>query len=374
MTICEGQARKVWRRASNNVFRTKKMSAKQIGLPLLIALLMSFTLATCGGGSSGSPDPGPAATDYSNSAYWLSLPRTIDKAVDVFYLYPTAWLNSDSGPQICTINDPSMLVMAPLAFQRQATAFETVGNIFAPYYRQDNNSPVDRLDVIGGIPTLDGVAAFDYYIRHYNDGRPFILAAHSQGATVLSNLLAGYMKEHPDVLNRMIAAYVIGFPVTDAYFAANPHLKFATGPDDTGAIISWNTEAPGVPRGTNPVLYGLVGRVINPLTWITDETPVSNVNNLGSIQLNPDGSVAKDANGNFVLMNPSADAQIDATNGVLICSTADEDMLSPGPSPPAAYPRGVYHTFDIPFYYYNLRANAANRASRYLSGQEKATK
>jgi hypothetical protein len=146
-------------------------------------------------------------------------------------------------------------------------------------------------------------------------------------------------------------------------------LKFATGPDDTGVIISWNTEAPDVPPGTNPVLYGLVGRVINPLTWITDETLVSNVNNLGSIQLNPDGSVAKDANGNFKLMVPSADAQINKTNGVLICSTADEDILSPGPPPSSAFPRGVYHTFDILFYYYNLRANAANRVSKYLSGQ-----
>jgi hypothetical protein len=65
-------------------------------------------------------------------------------------------------------------------------------------------------------------------------------------------------------------------------------------------------------------------------------------------------------------MVPAADAQIDKANGVLICSTCDVDALSPGPSPPAAFPRGVFHTFDIPFYYYNLQANAEHRANKYL--------
>jgi hypothetical protein len=154
----------------------------------------------------------------------------------------------------------------------------------------------------------------------------------------------------------MVAAYVIGHPITDAYLTENPHLHFATSPDDTGVIISYNTEAPVV-LVTNPVLYGMVGRVINPLTWTTDETLVSNTNNLGSIKLNPDGSVAKDASGAFELMVPPCDAQIDKTKGVLICSTADANALSP---------TGIYHIYDIPFYYYNLRANAQNRVNKYL--------
>lgn len=317
---------------------------------LFFVLLISFTLAACGNDSSA-----PQATDYSQAAHWLSLPA-VTEPVDVFYLYPTAWENSNPDPQISAIDDPSMLLLATQAFERQATAFETAGNVFAPYYRQDNNSSVDRLNVIAGIPTLDAVAAFDYYIKHFNNGRPFILVGHSQGATILNNLLSGYMKDHPEVLRKMVAAYVIGNPVTDAYLAANPHLHFATGPDDTGVIISYNTEAPAV-LVTNPVLYGMVGRVINPLTWTTDETPASNIYNLGSIKLNSNGSAAKDANGAFELMSPSCDAQIDKTKGVLICSTAVAKELSP---------TGIYHTFDIPFYYYNLRANAQNRVNKFL--------
>jgi hypothetical protein len=327
------------------------MIAKK-NLLLSIVLLMIFVIAACGKDSSNSA---PQATDYSQAAHWLSIP-VVNEPVDVFYFYPTAWTSADpANPHICAIDEPSMLTQAPEAFARQATAFETVGNVYAPFYRQDNNSSIDRLNVIAGIPTLDAVAAFDYYIKHFNNGRPFILAGHSQGATVLSNLLAGYLKDHPDVYSRMVAAYVIGHPITDAYLTENPHLHFATSPDDTGVIISWNTEASEV-LVTNPVLYGMVGRVINPLTWTTDETVVSNTNNLGSIKLNPDGSVAKDASGAFELMVPPCDAQIDKTKGVLICSNDDAKALSP---------IGIYHTYDIPFYYYNLRANAQNRVNKY---------
>jgi len=337
------------------------MSVKN-SLLVLIALLLSFAPVACGNDSSNSA---LQATDYSKSEHWLSLPAAVDKDVDVFYLYPTAWISTDhSNPHICAIDEPSMLQQAPLAFERQATAFETVGNIYAPYYRQDNNSPIDRLNVIAGIPTLDAVAAFDYYIKHFNNGRPFILAGHSQGATVLSNLLAGYMKENPGVYKRMVAAYVIGHPVTDEYLAANQHLKFAEGPDDTGVIISWNTEAPDVPPGTNPVLYGMVGLAINPITWTRDETLATAAQSLGSILLNKDGSVVLDGEGNIVREMNYADARVDKTKGVVICSTVDEDELS------GAFYRGVYHTFDYPFYYYNIRENAANRTNKFLSNGE----
>jgi pimeloyl-ACP methyl ester carboxylesterase len=325
------------------------------GLSLIIALFLSFTLAACGNNNSA-----PQATDYSQAANWLSLPvaPVPAKPVDVFYLYPTAWTSTDpDNPHICAIDEPTMLTQAPAAFARQATAFETVGNIYAPYYRQDNNSSTDRLNMIAGIPTSDAVAAFDYYIKHYNNGRPFILVGHSQGATVLSNLLSGYMKGHPEVIKNMVAAYVIGNPVTQAYFDSNPHLKFATGPDDTGVIISYNTQAPDVLPGANPVLYGLVGLVINPINWKTDETLATTAEGLGSLMPLPPTYA-------FSPVPQYADARIDKTNGVLICSTAAEDDLYILLQ--HAYPRGVYHTFDIPFYYNNLRANAQNRADKFL--------
>jgi hypothetical protein len=165
------------------------------------------------------------------------------------------------------------------------------------------------------------------------------------------------MKEHPEVYSRMIAAYVIGNPVTQAYLDNNPHLKFATGPDDTGVIISYNTEAPNV-TGINPVLYGMVGLVINPINWKTDETLATKDEGLGSFMPVPPSFA-------FGPVPQYADAQIDKTKGVLICSTANQtaiDILDQLED----FPDGVYHAFDIPFYYFNLRANAQIRVNKFL--------
>jgi hypothetical protein len=68
-------------------------------------------------------------------------------------------------------------------------------------------------------PAPDVTAAFEYYLRHFNSGRPFILAGHSQGSAVLKYLMSGYMKSYPDVYQRMIAAYVVGQSITPQYLA-----------------------------------------------------------------------------------------------------------------------------------------------------------
>jgi len=323
---------------------------------LTLAILASPGFLACGTGT-----PAPQATDYSLAAHWLALPiePVPTYPVDVFYLYPTAWTSTDASPQICAIDEPSMLVQAPQAYARQATAFATVGNVYAPFYRQDNLSSVDRWNVIAGIPTLDATAAFDYYIQNFNGGRPFILVGHSQGSTVLTNILSGYLARNPAVLARMVVAYVIGSPITTQFLASNPHLRFAQGADDVGVIVSWNTEGPGVAPGTNPVLYGMVGLVINPINWTRSPDWVPGSQGLGSFMPSQVGtSVVWGPVGQQV-----CDAQIDAVNGVLICTTAPQavmDLVGNASS-------GIYHPFDIPFYYANLRQNAAVRTQSYLA-------
>jgi hypothetical protein len=327
-------------------------------LSIVAALWLGITLAACGTDCSSST---PAATDYSQAANWLALPATT-KVVDVFYLYPTAWNKvNTTDPNINEIDNASMHIGSNAAFARQATAFETVGNIYAPYYRQADATYTltlptlaEREQVIAGAPTLDAMAAFDYYIKNFNKGRPFILAGHSQGSNVLLNILADYMKANPTVYARMVAAYVVGYSVTDAYLAKNPHLKFATGADDTGVIISYNTQSPSIAKGANPVvLDGAIA--INPITWTRDETTALTSQGLGSFM--PVAGVLSQ-------VPQYADATVSLDKGVVFCSTADEALLHTLSS---GFPIGVYHSFDYLFYYDNLRANAANRVTKFIS-------
>jgi len=345
-----------------------------IAIPLLLVVLLVGMVAGCGSSSSGKPSTSVPATNgqgvpnYANSSNWLSLPAKTTKKVDVFYLGDTTYQKPNaSAPNICAINDAKMRAGAKAKFSASATAFAPFANIYSPYYRQSDASVLllphaQQSAIIAGIPTHDGLSAFDYYIKHLNQGRPFIMAGHSQGSNVTINLLAQYMKKNPDVYKRMIAAYVIGYSITPDYLAQNPELKFATGPDDTGVIISYNTEAP-VLKGTNPVV--LPGAMaINPITWTRAETLAPASQNLGGISVNPQtGYAVVDALGNPVKVMNYADAQVNTARGVVICSTADPSQLAPGNQLVA---NGVYHPFDYPFYYFDINANAANRVAHYL--------
>jgi len=323
---------------------------------VIAALCASLSIAACGNDNSV-----PAATDYSKTAHWMSLPATVKK-VDVFYLYPTTYKKvSAADPDISDINNAVMRGGASVKFARQATVFETIGNIYAPYYRQADapyvlNLPTlaEREQVIAGAPTIDAVAAFDYYIKQYNNGRPYILVGHSQGANVLMNILTDYMKANPAVYDRMIAAYVVGYSVTDAGLAKNPKLKFATGPDDTGVVISYNTQSPNVAAGINQIVTD-GALAINPITWTRDETVATVSQGLGSFV---------PINGVYTQATQYADAAVDKAKGVVICSTCDEAAMH---AASLSYPVGVYHSFDYDFYYFNLRANAADRVARFLS-------
>ena len=331
---------------------------------LIFALIsISFIASGCGLANDNASAKLAGGIDYSKPSRWLFLPSSTEKPVDVFYLYPTSFQKLNTAEaNICEIDNAVMLKNSKLAFERQARAFETAGNIYAPYYRQADlayclSLPIDEQNVItGGIPKSDVFAAFDYYIKNCNNRRPFILAGHSQGSNILTYLLSEYMKDHPDVYSRMIAAYVIGYCVTDSYLAKNPNLKFAEGPDDTGVIISYNTEAPEI-SGTNPVV--LPGAIaINPISWTRDETLATAAENLGSVTLNADGTIASTDVENY------ADARVNKNRGVVICSTADVNKLSPGNK---IFGRGVFHSFDYPFYYNNIRENAARRTQTAIT-------
>jgi hypothetical protein len=310
-------------------------------------------------------------TDYSAPENWLVLPEANDMAVDIFYLYPTVYYKlSPDDAMMCDINNPLMRTNAQSAFHYQATAFETVGNIYAPYYRQPDIatslslSEKDRSALLSGITKADVFAAFDYYIEHYNNGRPFVLAGHSLGSNMLLLLPSEYMGEHPDVYARMVAAYVIGYSVTEDYLAANPHLKFAENSNDTGVIISFNTQA-STTEGKNPILLN-GGLVINPISWTRDSTTATAAQNLGSIILNPDRTVDLDENGNFLRVMNFADATADSKSGVLICSTVDVDKFTPEKT---LFPKGIFNTYDYAFYFYNIRENATNRTKKFQDNQ-----
>ncbi len=339
---------------------------KSIGwIGLMLMLCLFLTGCTDGAESKnelGLPVLGDEieATDYSVADNWINIPDT-DYEVDVFYLYPTAWTRGEDELYYCEIDNTSMRDGAAFIYTAQAAAFETVANVYAPYYRQVDavkllENPLQEGEpYFEGIPYADAVAAFEYYLEHYNNGKPFILAGHSQGSSVTKGLLKYYMAEHPDVYERMVAAYVIGFYVTEQELKDYPHLKFAEGADDTGVIISYNVEALGTEE--NPLaVEGAIS--INPITWTRGEEPAT-------ADMSKGAAVCDRVNRKVIDMGQLADATINLERGTIICSTVDADTYAPGNV--GLFPRGVYHLQDYGFYFYDIRANAADRISAYMN-------
>jgi hypothetical protein len=302
-------------------------------------------------------DPGAAepeqSPDYTESYNWVSLP-SIEKTVDVFYVYPTVSSNVTGQMDITNAKERAL---AQATYQGQATVFERDANIFAPYYRQMTTGvnltgyalATDTPEFKQG--AVDVQDAFEYYIENLNDGRPFIIAGHSQGSMALIELIKNRFGDDEALRNRMVAAYLIGYTVTDADLEA-AGLSAAERADDTGVVITYNTQSP-TSGGGAMLLPG--AHCINPLNWKMDDTYAPKTENLGAVFYD-------DTTGAFLSEEPAyCDAQINLTTGALITVLPEDNDLNFGNQP-----EGVYHRQDYGLYYRNLEENVGDRIQAYL--------
>lgn len=293
-------------------------------------------------------------TDYSGVESWMETSAGI-KDVDCFFIYPTVTLEPENGSQNISIENLTHRDKAKFCVVAQASVFEDSCNIYAPYYRQVNMQtyalPKEEMAAALEIAYEDVKAAFLYFIEHFNNDRPFIIAGHSQGSIMTMKLLEDVMKD-AELSKRMVAAYAIGFPITQEYLDANPHLKFAEGADDTGVIVSFNTCSETAVEQT--ALKG--GLCINPINWKRDETAASASENMGSVFFDENTYDRIEVEG-------YANAVLDNENGVVICSTITDNNKYAITAPKFA--DDVYHMTEYGFYYNNLRQNVANRIEHY---------
>lgn len=339
-------------------------------LALTMICVMAFSLTACAADDSAGKAP-----DYSLKECWYQLP-SVSKDVDTFYIYATEYIMGslkEGAPEYAALDNTEMVQGVKGQYEVQASAYEDSTNVFVPYYRQagmqamkDSWKKTGDVDAaISGIPYSDITAALDYYFENCNNGRPFIIAGHSQGSAIIRLLLKKYFKEHSDYYKRMVAAYIIGYSVTKDDLKAYPYLKFATGESDTGVIISWNTEGRKNVENNASTAVVLPNEIsINPLNWKLDETYAPASENLGSLVLN-------EKTGKIETADIGADAQINLARGVVVTNAKADPMPEAETRVSAEFfgPDGR-HDSDYTFYYNNIKANVAKRVAAYMAGSQ----
>jgi hypothetical protein len=213
--------------------------------------------------------------DYTDTAYWYSIGDETH-AADVFYVYPTVSTISYEDNGNSWYVDISLPEVREEANGNQRFNKMLYGeyNFYAPYYRQmifeAYQQPAPVLDSLAQIAVKDVNDAFQYYMAHYNHGRPFFLMGHSQGSQVLIELLKKGMTA--EQRQQMVAAYCIGYHVTAEELAEYPEaLKPATDSLMQGLVIFNSvTDTAAISMVSRGDVVG-----INPTTWTmsTDTIP-----------------------------------------------------------------------------------------------------
>ena len=314
----------------------------------------------------------PAAPNYADSFYWAALPTKKDSAdvnipaagikdeqatapIDVFYVHPTTYLignrwnaNLKNG-KINKLTDEKPI-------KNQASVYNQMCRVYAPRYRQavlysyakrstKTGNGAKAFDLAYG----DVKAAFEFYLKNYNSGRPFILASHSQGTDHAIRLIHDFIENDSMLKKKLVAAYIIGRPFQKGSIKG---MAPADSANQIGCYITWNTVVWG-----EKTFYGLPTNnieCVNPLSWKRDTVYASSLLNTGGL---PQSFDRVDAG--------LTDAKI-ASNGLLWIHRPVTTIKQ--------YPyinAKRFHVLDYNLFYMNMRNNIKLRTETYLRISEK---
>ena len=326
-------------------------------LSLALAALLLTALCACSGKESENL--------YALTENWAYLETDASgKAADVFFICPTVY-GGDSDVFNMALDNTKAKSSFLGATNMEKGIYDADCRFFAPYYRQAALN-VYEMESADREPYLqiayeDVKQAFEYYLEHYNEGRPIVLAGFSQGADLSIRLLKDCFAD--EETNRLlVACYAIGWSITEAELQEFPHLQVAQGETDVGVIVSFNSEAEHVtdslmiPAGTKTL-------AINPLNWRTDSTPADKALN--------QGGCFTDYGGTIVTEIPElTGAYIDSARGALKVTDVTAEDYPPGLS---IFDSGVYHLYDYQFFYRNLQENVSVRVAEYIRNETGAS-
>ncbi len=299
----------------------------------------------------------PPVPEYSDPAYWSALPFRKDaaddipdqetwvsdslKEVDVFYVYPTIYRKGKTWT--ADLNNKRLnKQIDKLPVRLQASTFNQVGRVYAPRYRQAHFKVYKDYKYLKNevldFAYEDVKSAFDYYMKHYNNGRPIIIASHSQGSNHSIQLLKDYF-DNPEMQSKLVSAYIVGMGVDSNLYT---YLKPCYEPSATNCYVTWSSYKEGYKLDTakdNSEL--LVGNVcVNPISWkINDEKMTTDGGVLLNLSRKKTFTTTAQIHENYLWVK---------TNTILFKRTKEA------------------HLMDYGMFWQDIRKNSAARVKEYL--------
>ena len=356
-----------------------------------LLLIMVPTLVILLAGCTNRAPVAITGIDYALQQSWAALPGTRSPAsrtpdgsglssleasakVDVFYIHPTTYYGNATAN--AAIDDLKAADRTNGVLMAQAAAFNSVGRIYAPRYRQMALYLFDESeDTLQGPLNLayeDVRQAFLYYLKNLNQGRPFIIAGHSQGANHSQRLLIEEVVGRP-CAELFVAAWIPGLALPRAMLdtAAGGGLAASSTAQQIGGVALWETFGEGFTGRTSwvrgqvywhPVRQRWVEATpdqplfsVNPMTWDEGSELAPAALNLGAV---PYGVPATTFQGVFP---------------ALVSARNDQGYLIASPPPPGAtFLSGamgnplIYHMHDFNLFWMNIRANARERMHTFF--------
>lgn len=282
----------------------------------------------------------------------------------VFYIHPTSYLEKTHWN--APLDDAEANDRANLFTKGQASALNQAGQVWAPRYRQatfgafltGQREAAQALD----FAYRDVLLAFDEFLREIGPDRPIILAGHSQGAFHLTRLLRERVAGQP-LAKRIVAAYVIGWPISKAADLPSLGLPECAKADQAGCILSWESYAdPADPSQVFDVFDATSGP-----TGIAR----SGSNVVCTNPLTGTPGVAAPASANLGTLKSSADFQTGQLYPGLVGATCEgRGILGIGdPIDLGGYvlPGNNYHVYDYSLFWANVRADAVRRLAAFMA-------
>lgn len=328
--------------------------------------------------------PLPAGA-YADPGMWVSRPGTKDDPAQylpegfvpgprgkafVFFIHPTSYLGRDQWNG--RIDDKDTRNRTDLFVRGMASAFNGGAAVYVPRYRQAafGSFLVNQPETLmaRALAYADVRRAFVAFVASVPADAPIVLAGHSQGGLHLLHLLKDDIKDTP-LGHRIVAAYLIGWPISPAHDLPAVGMPGCSAPDQTGCVLSWLSFAEpadaAILLDTYRIEPGLDGKskdaapilCTNPLTGGAAPSAPGTAN-LGTLV--PD---LYEKSGMLKLLG--VPARCDPKNGLLLIGEPPE-------LGPYVLPGNNYHVYDIPLFWANVRIDMARREAAWLAQRSPA--